>query len=139
MHRDVLKKIRKTLTLMKKSLSLSHKTHRNLRELSLICEKDQSFVFDGFENLLNSVASSRSQHINDIDMVTIWESQIIKSRKISQRKMTPEEQKEIEHLISLGVPKAKICKKHNITYSTLQKYLAIKEPSDNEGSHETFN
>ena len=125
MHKEALKRTRKILTLMRKSFSLSHKICINLRELSPICENDQSFMFDDFEKLLNSVVNSRSQQANEIDMVIAWESQIIKSRKINQRKVTLEEQKEIKHLISLGVPKAKICKKNNITYSTLQKYLAI--------------
>ena len=53
MHREALKKTRKILTLMRKSFSLSHKICINLRELSPICENDQSFMFDDFEKLLN--------------------------------------------------------------------------------------
>ena len=127
-----LKKISKVIHLTKKLIKI------NTEILEMFPEKTFEhgyFVSGGYDSTLSNYQSLLNNLNPTIRYLEKWRYYLIEDKK---QKLKDGDLKDIRHLIELKVPKAEICRKFNISYPTLQKYLASETIVSKETEPDLF-
>ena len=99
--------------------------------LNLRSDEDKENFIKDFKEFFSIINASNSSCCDVTLKIQSWKRKI---SPLGLRDPTESELNEIFSLIDLKVPKTEICRKFNISYPTLKKYLTFKEPNDNESS-----